>query len=104
LSGYEQCIQVLMVELLRSPAFRACVPAKAGNAWVGGTEAMEAARRSVYDAKCKGLGMSGAQVGAATGLASAFLMMGPHAAVESVARERRIQASNCWPRAEAVSA
>jgi len=92
--GYEQCIQVLAIELLR----RNRELPEAGNE--------EAWRRWGEDTirlvdAWPGFGLSGAQVGAAKNLAANLIKRGPRVALSDPAvKERRIQVSQTWPRAE----
>lgn len=97
--GYEQALQLFAVELLRSPEFRACCP-PGGGEWVGGIEAMRSARNAVYQAKCRDLGLSGAQAGAATNIASMLICMGPRKAIDAAPMDRQIQVSKRWPQVQ----
>lgn len=98
--GYEQAIQVLIVELLRDcygkPLPEPGTPAS--DSWGDDT-----VKR--IDSQC--LGFSGAQVGVAKSVAYKMLLNGYHETLESMREhdaDRLIQVSNVWPKVESVSA
>lgn len=89
--GYEQAIQTLMVELLRSAGPLPKDGDETG--WLSwGNDVV-----SRHD-KALG-GLSGAQVGQARSFASFVIQHGMHAALEQVEPDRRIQVCKRWPRA-----
>jgi hypothetical protein len=90
--GYEQAIQVLMIELVRDH-INAPLPE------VGSDEARRWGDETVsrLDETCGGF--SGAQVDAAKQLAYRFLRDGPAAAIQSVDSDRRTMISKHWPHA-----
>ena len=87
--GYEQCIQVLAIEIVRDEIGK-MLPNPAPSKWADRTVSR------VNDA-CGGF--SRAQVGAAKQLAYKWLSIGPQAVLMEVEDERHIQASNFWPKA-----
>jgi len=87
--GYEQCIQVLAVEIVRDELGK-MIPNPAPAKW---------ADRTVSRVNDKCGAFSGAQVGAAKQLAYKWLTIGPAALLAEVDDERHIQASSFWPRA-----
>jgi hypothetical protein len=89
--GYEQCIQVLVFELLRDAINGAIPMVKAGDRLVTWGD-------STVDRLNDRLGFSGAQVGAAKNLASGMLVHGYRKAVNSVEKGRHIQASKGFTR------
>ena len=92
--GYEQCIQILVFELLRD-ATSGAIPMPSvgqrlrewGEATVGRLDPE--------------LRFSGAQVGAAKSLASSMLIHGYRAAVRSVSDDRHIQVQKHFPEVKA---
>jgi hypothetical protein len=96
--GYEQAIQVLIIELLRDHGAEP-LPRDDDSAWGDDTA------RRISEA-C--LGFSGAQVGAAKTVAYRIIRDGYHATLESMRAhdsDRLIQISKAWPRTpEVVSA
>lgn len=87
--GYEQCIQILVFELIRA--------ALAGEMPVSGTPMRGWGEATVTRLNDALGGFSGAQVGAAKSLAAAMLINGYRAAVRSVDGNRMIQASKNFP-------
>ncbi len=80
--GYEQAIQVLAMELVRD--FQLI------DDWEAITsEMLEERRGRIYDLHFRGQGYSGAQVGAATGLAVQFCRWGPRKAVDNLGDDAR---------------
>ena len=86
--GYEQAIQVLVVELLRD---HRGVPLPKDDAWSTWGDATI----SRIDTDCGGL--SGAQEEAAKLVAYRFLKKGPLATYNWIPEDRRIQVSNYFP-------
>lgn len=92
--GYEQAIQVLVMELCRAwadktePDWEAMEP-----------EDIERERRLVYDQHFQGEGYSGAQVGAATSLAIAYCRRGPRVCAGEVGDDRHTMVSRHFPKA-----
>jgi hypothetical protein len=91
--GYEQALQTLMIELLRSagPLPKDDAPEQDFRHW--GSDVIGRHSTSLG-------GLSGAQVGAAKGLAAAVIRRGMHAVLDEVDSERRTQISKFWPRAK----
>lgn len=93
--GYEQAIQILIVELLRDYSGKTLPDPESKEAESWGDDTV---RR--IDAQVGGY--SGAQVGAAKGVAFRILKNGYHQTLESMREhdsDRLIQVSNAWPRA-----
>ena len=98
--GYEQAIQVLVVELCRDNLDRP-LPDKGDEAWrAWGDDTVMRINKDVG-------GFSGAQVGAAISLAVKYLTEGPRTFFARAKAEggeeasaRMIQVSNAWPRVE----
>lgn len=84
--GYEQAIQVLVVELLRS-----CKPPLEGQTNTWGDDVVDR-----IDDACGGF--SGAQVLVAKNLAASVFHRGMRAVRDGVSEDRRIMVSNAWPR------
>jgi hypothetical protein len=88
--GYEQCIHILVFELLRDCLLGAIAVPRMG-------EPLRDWGDSTVDRLDEGLGFSGAQVGAAKRLAAAMLIKGYRATVQSVETKRHIQVSKGFP-------
>lgn len=97
--GYEQAIQVLAIECLRELV-------RADFQWTGeampDTERIKALLDPVAHrvGKWPGMGLSGAQVGAAMSIACMFHKQGPIGALEKLPKgdeDRKIQVSKTWP-------
>jgi hypothetical protein len=89
--GYEQAIQVLMVELVRDLKDQPLPTDETFSTWGDATV-------SRINKDCRGF--SGAQVGAAKQIAYKFLKLGPAAALSTVPSDRKILVSNHWPRVQ----
>jgi hypothetical protein len=85
--GYEQCIQVLAVEILRE---KVGTPLPADGKWENWGD-------EVVDRLNAQYGFSGAQVGAAKNIAACFLKQGPRRALDSADSDRHIQVSRDFP-------
>lgn len=85
--GYEQCIQILAIEIVRDELGKP-LPAKDDHKWADGT--VDRINRQIG-------GFSGAQVGAAKQLAYQWLSVGPVAVQKKAPVDRHIQASKHWP-------
>jgi hypothetical protein len=98
--GYEQAIQVLAVECMRELV-------RVDFQWTGkqpkDTDAARALLDPVVDRvnQWPGMGFSGAQVGAAMGIACKFHHYGPLHMLNRAAESRRIQISKTWPASSA---
>lgn len=93
--GYEQCIQVLMIELLRDLDGKTLPETEDKEAW-------RSLGDSVVDQLNETLHFSGAQVGVAKSVAFRILRIGYVLALDEIKRRdpsRLIQISNVWPRA-----
>lgn len=93
--GYEQALQITMMELLRG-MHTADLPKLVS----GGLdlEKIQDVCDAIVREKCKGLGLSGAQVGAASNLAVKFLTMKWEDVLNLVPKDRHIQISKNWPK------
>jgi hypothetical protein len=99
--GYEQCIQITMIEVLRHLV--ATAPDAAlwddKDSWAKARDEIETAVMP----RVKGIGLSGAQWGAAVSLATSFYMRGPQAiAHEKEIQDRKIMVSRAFPQAPAA--
>lgn len=98
--GYEQAIQVLAMECLRELV-------AADFAWTDDKKGDSDRCRALLDPvvsrvdKWPGMGLSGAQVGAAMQIAAKLHHNGPRKALDSAPKDRQIQISRTWPQAEA---
>jgi hypothetical protein len=98
--GYEQAIQITMAEILRH-----LLAEKYDHAAWADTDVWKRDRELIDKASfanpvISGLGLSGAQWGAALGLATKFYMQGPRAIMNDKAvKDRHIQVSRSFPRA-----
>jgi len=99
--GYEQAIQVLMVELCRAAAEKPRLPEETDAGYIARFEIMR--DEVVYRDDGTLGGLSGAQVGAASHLAFKFVTLGPSAALAQFDaqcpndKDRKIQVSKDWP-------
>jgi hypothetical protein len=94
--GYEQAIQVLIVELLRDQVGKTLPKPKTPEAETWGDETVSRIDKQCY-------GFSGAQVGAAKSVAYRMLRDGYHQTIDSMRehdKDRLIQVSNRWPAAQ----
>ena len=95
--GYEQAIQVLAIEIVRDNLNK---PLPTEETWrTFGDSTIERIDRKQPDGSYSCGGFSGAQVGAAKGLAMRWLRDGPFLVEQSVPVDRRIQVSSFWPHA-----
>ncbi len=96
--GYEQAIQILMVEIIRDEIDKPLPTDKNWRTW--GDATVKRIDYQLPDGKWSCGGFSGAQIGAAKQLAYSFLQAGVAATLAHVADQpgRKILASNIWPR------
>lgn len=98
--GYEQAIQVLVVEIIRDNIDSLLPDDSAWRNW--GDSTVTRIDKRDDDGKWSMGGFSGAQVGAAKNLAYHWLKEGPDAVNAMDAfKDRKIQVSNHWPRISA---
>lgn len=93
--GYEQAIQVTVIEMLRD-ALTSKVPKGDAGAFTASAE------KTVTRINEDVLGLSGAQFHAALDLAFKFYSQGWKKTIESAPEDRRMQVSNRWPRVGAT--
>jgi hypothetical protein len=96
--GYEQCIQMLVAEFLRSLVTRA----SDASAWRDDKDAWKAERAQIEaDSKAvlEMLNPSGAQFGAAMNLATNYYMRSPQVCIDEIEADRRIMVQKEFPRA-----
>lgn len=100
--GYEQAIQTTAVEILRHLVDAGYDPAMWDDrdVWRADRDAIDKA----VNPRVEGLGLSGAQWGAAMNVATMFYMRGPAAALALAPENRRIMASAHFPQAAKQSA
>lgn len=101
--GYEQAIQVCVAEIIRDNIDKPLPEGKFGD-W-GDASIYRADAKDPETGKYKLGGLSGAQAGAAKGLAYRYLRKGPARCFQEITEvdaSRMIQVSNFWPHAEAA--
>lgn len=101
--GYEQAIQVTVVEILRFMLAQNYMAELWGEQEVLDGVVKEIEEWSYKAPEIKGLGLSGAQWGAALSLARFLYKDGPRKVLKDErVKDRHIQVSNNWPRAQAA--
>ncbi len=99
--GYEQAIQTLAIEIVRDNLGKPLPTQETWNNW--GDSTITRIDYQLPDGKWSCGGFSGAQVGAAKGIALRWLRDGPQQAHDSAPADRRIQVSKFWPHAPEVT-
>lgn len=95
--GYEQAIQVAFIELLRMLVTEQVKLPETKEEHEAVRDRMHTKLHEVC--KWPGMGLSGAQAGAAMNLAGMFYKQGPKGALDKAPTDRHIQACKEWPHA-----